>query len=292
MNHFITKVFSFIFILLGYFSINASLNYFIITFYKPEIKKTNTLIIGDSHSQRGINPDLFSCASNISQPGEPIVITYWKLKYLLKYMKPDTLIIGFGHHNISSSNDTKFIRKRWSSEMLNRSYIIKNMLSVKSIPIDFNEYYKVIWKQFCFYPHKNHFKFIGNFSKSNGSNLSDVHSSITRHFFSNNKELSISYTAISHLDSVINICQKHRIVTVLAGIPVHTSYYSLIPLPFKERYDYEINRYENQGIIILNRTFESYKDSLYFDSHHLNIDGAKIFTKQILSTLNTKIKNQ
>ena len=84
------------------------------------LSESKTLIIGDSHTQKGLNPKLFDDAINLSQSAEPMVISYWKLKFVFDAIQPNTVIIGFGRHKISSNQDRVFYDKRTSHEFFRR----------------------------------------------------------------------------------------------------------------------------------------------------------------------------
>jgi len=65
---------------MGYFAINSLINHVFFIDVSLIMENTKTLIIGDSHPQKSINPEYLSQAKNISQTGEPLILTYWKLK--------------------------------------------------------------------------------------------------------------------------------------------------------------------------------------------------------------------
>jgi hypothetical protein len=234
MNKFIIKVLIFLVVLLCYFGINTAVNLIIISNLKPDIKRSETLIIGDSHPQKALNPELFANTQNISQTAEPYLITYWKLKSLLDIVDPDTVIVGFAPHNISAFNDLKFSKRSTASEMFKRSYPIQNFKLVKSIEIDYSEYYRVLWKQLCFFPKTDHFNYIGSYENRNLSKITDTKHTINKHYYAKNEFLGISETAIAYLDSMVNLCKSKGITPILVSSPVHNSYYSLIPKPINE----------------------------------------------------------
>ena len=108
MKLFIKNILLFCIIPILYFSLNIIINIYIYSHSYIELKHKNILIIGDSHTEKSLNPIFFHSAQNISQTAEPYILTFWKIKKIIKSYKPDTLIIGFSPHNISAFNDQKF----------------------------------------------------------------------------------------------------------------------------------------------------------------------------------------
>jgi hypothetical protein len=261
------------------------LNYIIFQNSKLPINMADVLIAGDSHPQMAIDPSRMISAINIAKTAEPYVLTYWKLKYIFKHHKPKILILGFAHHNISAFNDMKFWNKKWSHEMFRRSYIINEFNSIDDMRLDRMEFYKVFIKEMCLYPHNDHFKFIGGYSNSNRSDLSDIKSAIIRHYYYKNTELNISETEITYLNRIVSLCKKHGINLILVGTPVTEKYLELIPDIFKRRYDIEKIRLLSENSIVADFTCTFYEDNLYLDADHLNEKGASKFTHQINSLL-------
>lgn len=207
MKNFVIKLLTFSFILVLYFGLNALINFNIFHRSKLPIDDAKVLISGDSHPRRSLNPNRFDSAVNISQGSEPYVLTYWKLKYIFQNHKPDIMLLGFAHHNISAFNDMKFWNKYWSSEMFKRSYISGSFGSLDKINIDYPDYYKIFFRQMCLYPHANHFSFIGGYKNDNKSDLSDIEKAIllTRRLnirlyrISNLWMFEVLHNAIGHL---------------------------------------------------------------------------------------------
>ena len=151
MRGLIIKSLCFALLLFLFFSINTVINVLIFSKQKPSLGSFNVLIAGDSHPLRSLNPELFKNAVNISQRGEPYVLTYWKLKKVLNNYLPDTLILGYSTHNLSSFNDLKFSEDKWSVEMFKRCYPIQELSDIdRKIDVDYKTYYKTFWKNNSF----------------------------------------------------------------------------------------------------------------------------------------------
>ena len=138
---FILNLISFIALLFCYFI----LIFFINLNAKEEVNlgQYDTLIVGDSGLGASLNPKKLYSTQNICQNSEPYYITYFKLKFLLeKNVKPDTIILGFGNHNISNYNEYKLIDKFWKNRMFNTYYLIANdIINIKNLKIDYINFF-------------------------------------------------------------------------------------------------------------------------------------------------------
>lgn len=290
MKRFLTKIFVFLSFPILYFGINMCVNAYVYHHRALPVRKNNVLIAGDSHLQKSVNPDYFASAQNISQLGEPYVLTFWKLKQIFKSAVPDTLLLGFAPHNISAFNDLKFSNDSWSNEMFSRSYPIEEFKTISTIvPVDYKTFYKVLWKQTAFYPKKNHGNYIGKYVNRKTSNVSDYKSAAERHYYEKGMELGISRLSIEYLDSIVMLCRSRNIKLVLVNSPVHQKYSELIPADIRKEYMQLENKYRADRVLIF-RASDIYADSLFLNADHLNEYGAKRFTNELVNFLNSKSK--
>ena len=286
MKKFLIKLIFFMAFPISYFGVNMIINYLIYHNQPVPIKRTNILIAGDSHPQKSLNPVYFHDAQNISQPAEPYILTYWKLKKIFKTVLPDTLIIGFAPHNISEFNDLKFSNKRWADEMFKRSYPIEEFRQISNtISVDYRTFYKVLLEQTGFYPKRHHINYIGEYSNTGKSNVASWEIVIKNHYYDNDKELSVSKISINYLDSIISLCNSKKIAVILVGSPLYRKYLENIPSDIMNRYKYLVQKYSKE-YIVFDRIIDYYPDSLYLDSDHLNEKGAVIFSKELIEYIN------
>ncbi len=281
MKIFIKKVIFFTCILFLFFIVNIVANYTIFNNSKVPVKKANIWIVGDSHPQKGFKPTSFLSAENISSPGEPYIITFWKLKYIFKQKHPDTLIIGFAQHNFSSTNDRKFSDKKWEGTMFERTYLIGNYDELKDIEVNKKSYYNMFLLKMCLYPSTKHFEFIGKYVNSKKSKITDSDEAIKRHFFNKDKTSGLSKTSSSYLDSIINLCKIYNVKPILIGIPVTKVYFDKIPNLYKEQYEIEKKKWSNNHVPVVDMTNTFYADKFYLNSDHLNDIGAAFFSNQV-----------
>ena len=267
-----------------YFGINVAINYGIYSNQNVDLGQLDVLILGDSHPQKSIQPELFSNAKNISQQAEPYILSYWKLKKILESHQLDTLILGFAPHNISEFNDLKFSKEKWAPEMFRRSYPIENFEAIENqISVDFKSYYKTLWKQISFYPKKDHQNYIGQYSINESSDVSDWQKIINRHFYWDDEQLGVSELSISYLDSIVEISRKNNMTLVLVNTPVHENYANQIPADVQNKFENLKRKYQDQAIIFDFNKNHNYPNTLFFNSDHLNEKGAKQFTNTLKS---------
>ncbi len=285
MKKFLINILLFSTILLAYFGACALANNYISNNQTSSKLKEDKriLITGDSHTRRGVNPRLFDSAQNISQSGEATYISYIKLKYVLSKMKIDTLLIGYGHHNVSGYNDKKLYDSRWASELFHRCYMFpKDLLAIQDVQFDYFEFAKIYFKNMCLYPNRKHLNFIGGFSTNRGNNLRTSKRAANRHYNENPKGFESSKSCIAYMDSIIQLCERNEVVPIVVGTPVINDYFKRIPRINRKIYRQEMAKLRRRGITVLDFTHDEYPDNYFKDSDHLNKRGANGFTKDLL----------
>jgi len=285
MKRFIKKISIFIFILTAYFLVNTVLNYAIFNKIKPPIKNSDIFIMGDSHPFKAIDPSMFRSATNLAMLMEPYILTFWKLEYLVNNAKPDTILLGFGHQNISAFNDKKFIEEKWVGEMFKRSYLIGKVINI-GLDVDFKVYLKVFYKKMLIYPHSDHFNFIDTYSNTDSNQIDDIIPAIKRHFYNeDNQPIGISPVQIQYLDSILNLCRRKNIKIFLISSPVHHEYFSLIPESMKQIFNKKKSEIMSNGFDVIDMSESVFDDDCFQNADHLNSKGAKKFTNDIKSII-------
>mgnify|MGYP001166711136 CR=1 FL=1 len=286
MNKFLIKIVIFSIIPFFYFGIIGLINLKIINSGTPQVKQAKILIIGDSHPQKALIPNVFRSAVNIAQSAEPYLLTFWKLKKILPLVNADTVIIGFSHHNISSFNNHKFNDIKWSSELFNRSYTINEFSTMHNHKINYHEYYRILWRQLCLFPHNNHYNYIEDYKNTTESNLSDSLKTIQRHYFYKGRPVSYSNESIAYLDSILHFCLKQNTIPILTYTPVHEVYLKLIPDEIKTHFNVLKKKYQQKGFLVVDYSNQINIDSLFLNIDHLNQYGAKVFSEKMKEDLN------
>ena len=251
------------------------------------IDQKDILIVGDSGLGAALEPKQMRSAQNICQNSEPYYLTYLKLKFLFdKNINPDTVIIGFGHHNISNYNEYKLKDKLWADKMFNANYLLsKDILNIQKIEIDYLQLFLVYSRNMCLIPKLSHYKsFIGEFQGRKGHNaINNFKNRIDRVFYY--KDYGVSELCISYLDSIVDISLKNKITPILVSTPVPNAYYELVPSIIKERYDLIKAIYLEEGIQVIDLTRSQYSPDYFYNEDHLNVRGARVFTTEVKSIL-------
>lgn len=285
MKLFLIKLSKFLLIPLLYFTVNMLVNWWMYKDQDIPLEKVSMLIVGDSHPQRSLDPELLHEAENISQLAEPYLITYWKLKAVYESFVPDTLVLGFAPHNISAVNDLKLAKNRWSAEMFKRSYSIVDFRYLhEEIQVDYKKYVQTLWKQTALFPKRNHVHFIGEYANKAQTKLGNWKKVIDRHYFFKQDLMPVSNASIAYLDSIARLCEAKQTQLILVSNPLHETYLTKIPKHILVAYDSLKTVYDKKAIIYdLSKTY--YPDSLYLNCDHLNSIGAKRFTTSFKSFL-------
>ncbi len=288
MKRFLSQLLIFVTIPIIYFGSMHLINKYIYQKQGIDAHGSRLLIVGDSHPLQSVNSDGFESALNISQAAEPYVVSYWKLKKILKTNQVDTVLIGFAAHNISAYNDNKF-NKENSYEMFKRTYAIEDFQSVSNkLEIDFQEYFRVMLQETCLYPKNNHFHYLGKNFISEKSHVSNWENAIQRHFYIDQHEIGVSELSIQYLDSLLTLCKDKGIFVGLVNTPVHHAYFENIPEAALARYEELKQKYLQEDIWIFDRADNDYPDNCFLNADHANIHGAERFTKELVEQLNMK----
>lgn len=290
MKKYLKKISLFLGILFSYFLLNLLVNYLLFSQQDPKIE-TDIVLCGDSHIQKTIDPDIVKNATNIAQSAEPYSITYLKLKYLLKHNHPDTIIIGFAHHNLSAFNELKLSDDLWKYKMIERAYpLLPQYIFDSRIHMDQKELFMHILREMMLYPQQPHGKLIGSYAPQQSKKMHRTFDlDIKRHFFIEDENAGISELAISMLKNMIELAEEKGIVVYLLGTPLHQKYYQKIPENFKTAYKSlkeELRKKDN--VRILDYCTLRMKNTYYLNSDHLNRKGSAAFSKRLRKGINSR----
>lgn len=286
MQKFLKRLIFFISLPLVYVSFNLILNTFFIDGQKLELNKNKIFIFGDSHTDDAINPEYLKNSSNFSNSAEPYFFTYHKAKKFIEIYKPDIIIVGFSHHNVSKFGDHAFSNKIspvWSYEMFKRSFDLINLNQIpKAFEVNLFSYYKALIMEKGIYPKKNKIKRVGyGFNNNFKSDVSDPNKVIKRHFYDQKKEYGFSQVSIKYLDSIISLCNTNKIELVLVNTPVHKAYSKKIPNIINEKYNKLKEKFIQNNVKYFEDTVNIYPDTLFRNPDHLNLYGSEKFSKEL-----------
>jgi hypothetical protein len=289
LNFFLKKVLVFsLSTILFFFMLSQLKEYFIKT--KQQSFSSN-LIIGDSHSFYGIQSEILGY-QNISSHGEPIILSFLKLKTLLKKnVKINNVILGIGPHSFSQFQDKKFKDPRWSVGLISGlEYLDINSKNKRDLNVnDYDFFYNKIRKRINildrdYYP----FKLITEIKDKTimpSEKIIEHALYRTSIHFSEGNSTPISYKQVRYLDSINSLAKSKNIRLIILGIPLSYDYIKHTPTKFLDL----IDSVEIKNNIKVNNHFKMFNENKMFkDSDHLNQFGSKEFTDFLNNYLNKK----
>jgi len=249
----------------------------------PGVTPVHVLATGDSHIGCGLDTNAYQGLRNSALPAEPLLLSWWKIRRLAEYGRMDTILLGFGPHNLSDLDHRRFREHGWATERLvKRMYPLVPMKEAMRSPVHQRTYWTTLFMQLCTWPRHDHHEYIGAHSGLRRTFVANADSALDRHFLDESGGLApVSSTALSALDSIISLCEQERIALYLLSTPVHKSYRSGIPASFNSFHDSLADALRSRGVHVLLYADLFSGDSLFADSDHLNARGAELFTRKL-----------
>lgn len=258
------------------------------------------LVAGHSRMNRGIDTVIFKNAVKVGTPGESYIETYYKLKFIFEEQKkyPQIVLLPF-EEGTFKPNDFR------------RSFYWKDYVSFKEVGQQkgMRAFYFKEYVFACIFPFRQYY------SKS-------IQSGIEHKFALTNKETELDKTQMSYeryseeqrqgmiqddirflekeglmdksslyyVRKTIALCQKHRVKLFYIKCPLTGDYTkALDQLSEEQNYNEQslidlINDSDEVTYINMKNIFEHQND-LFFDHHHLNEKGSKVFTERLVTEI-------
>jgi hypothetical protein len=244
-----------------------------------ENRKIGIAFIGDSHFEQSINDRNYQDILNFAQSGDAYIYTLYKMIKLLKDNPAiDTVVLSIDCHNMDKTCE------EWYS---NQSYI--DFKFPKAFPFFEWEDFKTIYKKSPvstikaipnFYAIED---FLSNhdYLKNYGGYVSNETALDTSNLKSESKYLNVvSELQLNYLNKIVKHCKQNNIHLILVTAPIHSS---VKRNSFLNNY---IEDYAKQNQLKY-CNFRNYNlsDSCFFDVHHLNKNGAKLFSSTLIKSL-------
>ena len=270
-------------------------------YVEKNLGTVETLILGSSHSQNGINPEFLKAKScNLAFGGQPISIDYFLLEKYMNQMKNlKTILIEVSPHRFYNelnptdwngyiySNLYKINYKVQPYSVKNYSFVLADVKYFSTIFVD--NFNPKIPK-----PKLNKFGFMTNDFQDRFSKLKNDSLKIENSFKMNNKfEKKVNFKTNSvFLKKIIEKCQKNSVKIILIGTPLYRTYNAKLPLKIKMQNQQLVSNLTNRFGI---QYFDFSKSNRFHlkdfkNDNHLNPDGAKKFTLIIDSVLTNYTK--
>jgi len=224
-----------------------------------------TIILGDSHTQNGIDPNYFNNAINLSASGEAYWYSYAKLKFILHSQNPDKVVLALSCHNIDEKVDSLWLYNEGNyAEKIGTYFPIMTFEDIVYISNHFGisdvlsaidngirqSYYSIEYQVM-----KGKLPFIGGYTRNTGT-FSGSHGSLQKE-----EETILSTEQINTLKKIESLCSEKEITLYLIDMPTYMD---------KCKPDSKIQL--ESKLIDLSNLFT---ESKYFaDVNHLNPTGA------------------
>lgn len=266
-------------------------NYKLAADYKIE-SNINTLVIGDSHTQKAINDRYFPNAINLSQSSECFIYSYSKLLEILKH-HPNikTVLLGCSFHSFSSYYD-EFVFGKYGAETSARYFFIMPLTLKLEFLLKNNNLTGRYLLQILSNGITNlgvrsgQYSFLGNYEAYRTSvKLSEqsIRKRVNTHYFQQGKMDGFSSLNVYYLSKVVELCKERKIKLILLNTPMHKYYIENVPDKFKDKF-YSLIKSKKLNLI----EFEKLKldDSCFLpDGDHVNEEGARLTTLFLVNVL-------
>jgi hypothetical protein len=268
------------------------------TYLEGNGDKIQTLILGNSHSYYGVNPDYFEeICFNASQVSQPLEYD----EEVLRHFENDLRALKTVFINISAFSlffDFETADESWRNKNYVLHYGMNSSNSYKDYSEVFSMRFSVNLRRLYNYWIKNTTincsgsGWGNDYTSEKSKNIAksaikaaNKHNISNYDFFEKNKK---------HLDSIIQWCKKRNIKLVLYTAPATKEYYQLIhPEQLKTTTDY-LKKFaktsDNCQYINLLKSKE-FKAEDYYDADHLNEKGVKKLSKKMAAISKDKNSN-
>ena len=236
-----------------------------------------TIFIGDSHVQLAINDAILPNCTNLSQRGESLFFSFFKLKKILQNNPTiKKVYVGIGYHSISSYfNENAFADNVPANyffivpfhEKINLvKQNIKNpgfLISIISSGI------KTVYAENEDLPFSGKYE---NVYKKTAAIKEVVEARIKEQFYKNNELRNFSKINIDYFNNIVSLCKNKNIEIVALKTPTNNYYNNIVPSEFRNKYDDIISFNKIQLVDFANLKLE---DSCFLpDGDHVSQKGA------------------
>jgi len=265
-------------------------------------KDVETLITGSSLVTNGVDPTYISHSQNIALAAEPLCLSYYKLKSILKEdgSQLKNIVVSYSLVDISYDWDNVFIeQKKISGEMLRRIFCLNLDQDLRVLMDIFPMDYGILSETYIRYkvfPNisdwllglNDDFQlgYIGGFNSSSKVLKDDdyKYKKILQDNFPLIKEENkrIVGTMNSYIDSIKYLADKYELKLLTIEFPIVDTLKSAIPNQYKVAYKQHLNEMKlNQSSDWVHFDY-GYLDDFYFSDYvHLNRKGADMLSKQL-----------
>ena len=261
-------------------------------------KRYSCLILGNSRTYRGINPEYLNMpAYNFSHDNDSYNQIYWKLVYLEQMgVTFDTLILGTDYFMFSFLSDT---RNEYYGELLPEGYMQDYSDSVSVIDKDATSWHERLNEDFNAYIVRRfqqpltYLFFEGSpeqyakpYLKSNGQYVDPVH--FAQESDKTNRDGKRLEIQMEYFEKVLNYCKEKEILVVVVIPPTRDAELESYDQKLLQECDSYLKEVtQKHQVPLLNYAYEdAYKSyKLYTDITHLTPAAADMWTQRLYADL-------
>lgn len=264
--------------------------------------KTSILIAGDSHPRSDVYPPIIPNSFNVATGGENIICTYYRLRrYIKDGMNIELVILPIDLHSFSSFRTDRLIDTYWWRNYINYfelgrikgklfeyfwirvggdfAYIggIKNTINQIKIKLGIKEIIPI---------HDGHLAGNEDFSKIDDP-VYTAKLRVNSHL--KGEEIFDRYM-VMYFFRTLDLLQQDDVKVVLVRYPISNAYYRMAEKVMDiDKYNQQVERMiEANGYYIPILDYQDSKflpKSMFNDADHLNVNGAKYFTRMLKNDL-------
>lgn len=262
--------------------------------FVPELPtEAMTLLMGDSHTVKLMDPELFDRAVNLGMSGEFVYYSYFKLKKLLASgVQPRKVILSLSYHSLATFPffggaemnkryhllvDKQFYHRMFRYEDIHQSTLARFLGDIWAQPIllgqDIAEYHEL--------RADSTIPWLGAYEPKEDSKIGkrrSLKAALRRHYSKFGLPTGISKAKVLYLEDLARLCEENGIELWLVNTPVHADYLEGVPPKFMEAVDRIGKELEKDGIRYLNLSRMPFADDEFYDYDHLNRKGSLRFS--------------
>jgi hypothetical protein len=247
-------------------------------------KDTHIIAVGHSHGSCSLIADNFPGTMNICSGGETYNYTYSKLKTIIDANNQiDTVFLFVSNNLIDDELDTRIRNSGLIHTKLSKYLSIMELSSILSI-LSINPLATI---EAVFLSAKRNIDFLLSGSKtileySKWGGYDELKKSINiREPSSVKPKLTSSFTNLFYYKKILSYCYNNKKTLVLISSPIHNNI--IFENDYNNRFTEIMNNSLSENVFYLDFRNLQLHDTCFFNSDHLNYNGALIFTDLLKS---------
>ena len=278
MKQFVSRLVVFSFLLLGTIValVFSAVFYCRANFDYTIAKDKNVLVLGDSQPECAVDDSLYKNAFNLSSGGVSYFYCFVKLRGVLAHNPHiDTVVLGYSYDNLAKGH--RFTGSKYlSGKMRNRFFLFQledylDLLSANPTEVLVNTPQIIVHSVKI--AHRKRYLGLGKYHKNNISNL------IVPATQGEKVRLPYSKYEMKYLEKIYQFCESNGVQLVLLTLPIHPYQLEMQSVYREAHCNFATTRMPNA--LLVNHASFKMGDHCYGDMTHLNVEGARIYSKYL-----------